>query len=111
MRLVTVIVVGDTAFSRGTTTCASCRRQTLTLMRETDRAPEADDGKCAHCSRVIEEDDEVVVVAPDRFHDHCWRRLTTDGTVRSSRALSRRSRELIRQSRSRMGFDTDDLAG
>lgn len=41
-------------------------------------------------------------VGGELFHVHCMRRLITDDTTRLSRALSRRSRELIEQSRRRM---------
>jgi len=101
MRAVTT-VVGETApFTRAIATCASCRRQTMTLMWGT---PPGND-KCAHCSRLIGPDDPVEVVETERFHRHCWIRLTTAESVRSSKMLSRRSQELIRKSRELMGLD------
>jgi hypothetical protein len=36
------------------------------------------------------------------FHVHCARRLTTDETIRLSRALSRRAREAIEESERRI---------
>ena len=99
MRAVTTTVGLDDPFARATATCASCRRQTTTL---TWGARPAD--KCTHCSRPIAIGEEAEVVDTDRFHRHCWTRLTSAETVRSARALSRRSRELIRRSRDLMGL-------
>jgi len=82
MRAVSAAVSTTASFSRGTATCASCRRQIATLTWGTGG----------------------VVVDKDRFHGRCWRRLTTDDTIRDSKILSRRSRELIRRSRELMGL-------
>lgn len=111
MRFVTAAVANEAPFARATSTCASCRRQTPTLAWGNGHGNgDLPADKCPHCSRPIEATDEPVIVDADRFHDHCWRRLTSDATVRVSRALSRRSLELIRQSRKRMGFDPGSLS-
>ena len=60
--------------------------------------------KCTHCSQPIDPGEAVEVIDTDRFHSRCWRRLTTDETIRDSKILSRRSRELIRRSRGLMGL-------
>jgi len=57
--------------------------------------------KCAHCSKPLDAGDPGMLMGDELFHAHCLRRLITDGTIRLSRALSRRSRELIEQSRRR----------
>lgn len=103
MRGVTATLVRDLAFGRSTSTCASCRRQTPTLLW---RGPDASN-KCAYCSREIEGTDNAVLIDADAFHDHCWRRLTTDATVRASRALGEKTQALIRQSRERIGRSQD----
>jgi uncharacterized protein len=59
--------------------------------------------KCTHCSRPVVVGETIVMFEGQQFHDSCLRRLLTDETVRLSRALSRRSRELIEQSRRRVG--------
>jgi hypothetical protein len=100
MRVVTATVGHDDPFIRATATCASCRRQTTTL---TWGLPPAND-KCAHCSRVIEPSQDIEVVDSDRFHRHCWIRLTSAESVRGAKALSRRSQDLIRRSRERIGL-------
>jgi hypothetical protein len=100
MRVVTITVGQDEPFGRMTATCASCRRQTTTL---TWGLPPAKD-KCAYCSGVIEPSESVEVVDTDRFHRHCWMRLTSAESVRAAKALSRRSQDLIRRSRKRMGL-------
>jgi len=100
IRGVTTIVGHDEPFARTTATCASCRRQTTTL---TWGLPPAN-AKCAYCSRVIEPSDDAEVVDTDRFHRHCWMRLTSAESVRAAKALSRRSQDLIRRSRELMGL-------
>ena len=87
-------------FTRATATCASCRRQTTTLAWGMGPADE----KCAHCSRPIDPAEDVEVVDVERFHRHCWTRLTSAESVRVARELSRRSRESIRKSRELMGL-------
>ena len=57
--------------------------------------------KCAHCGEILD-DDRGFLMGGDRFHVHCLRRLMTDDTIRLSRALGRRSRDLIEQSRRRI---------
>jgi len=42
------------------------------------------------------------MIQGERFHDACLRRLMSDETIRVSRALTRRSRELIERSRQRL---------
>jgi len=107
MRLVTAAISNTAPFSRGPEPCASCRRQTTTLAW---RAGGVGIDKCTHCSQPIDAGEAVEVVDTDRFHSRCWRRLTTDETIRGSRALSRRSRDLIRSSRDLMGLTPLDSA-
>jgi len=100
MRIVTTTLTNATRFVRGIATCASCRRQTTTLAlgaRPTDE-------KCAHCSNRIEPSDDIQVVDTERFHRHCWTRLTSEEFVRASKMLGRRSEDLIRRSRDLMGL-------
>jgi len=73
--------------------CASCRRPMVAIVYRT---------KCAHCSSPLAEDDPGSLVDGERLHFRCWRLLVTDDTIRLSRAMSRRSRELIEQSRRRI---------
>lgn len=98
MRAVTA-AVGDADFTRATATCASCRRQTPTLVWGAQPRD-----KCTHCSRAIEPDEPVEVVDTDRFHRRCWNRLISAESVRSARVLNRRAQELIRKSHELMGF-------
>ena len=100
MRTVTAAVENGEPFTRSTATCASCRRQTPTLVW--GRRPGED--KCTVCSRLIGPDEPVEIIESDRFHRRCWNRLTSEESVRSAKALSRQSRELIRKSRELMGL-------
>lgn len=76
-------------------TCASCRRTVATILY---RAA----SKCAHCSGPIDVAATALLIEHQPFHVPCLRRLITDETVRVSRALNRRSRDLIAQSRRRL---------
>jgi hypothetical protein len=100
MRAVTIAVGLDAPFVRDTATCASCRRQTTTLCLRGG----AVDTKCTHCSRPIGPMEDVQVVDTDRFHRQCWMKLTSAESIRTARALNRRSMDLIRRSRERMGL-------
>jgi hypothetical protein len=100
MRVVTIATGLEVPFVRDTATCASCRRQTTTLCLRAH----AVDTKCAYCSRLIEPGEDVEVIDTDRFHRVCWIRLTSADSVRTSRALNRRSQELIRKSRDVLGL-------
>jgi len=100
MRDVTAAIGRVPPFARTTGTCASCRRQTLTVAR----GVQAVDAKCAHCSRPIDPGEAVEVVETDRFHTYCWVRLLSAESVRSAKILSRRSWGLINKSRERMGL-------
>ena len=100
MRVVTATVGLERPFIKATATCASCRRQTVTL-RGGARLTE---NKCSHCSRPIGFGEHVEIVDTDRFHRHCWAVLTSAESVRASKALSRRCRELIRRSRELVGL-------
>lgn len=107
MRGVTT-AIGDVAFMRATATCASCRRLTTTLVWGT--RPGED--KCAHCSRPLVPADDVEVIDSDRFHRRCWNLLMSADSVRASKALNRRSQELIRKSRQLLGLPPiDDAPG
>lgn len=92
MRRITVALRREGAFVQGSV-CASCRRSVPTTIA----AP-----KCAHCSLPFHAGDPGFALEGDRFHVHCLSRLRTDETIRLSRALSRRSRDMIEQSRRRM---------
>jgi hypothetical protein len=99
MRAVTTVIDDAEPFTRATAMCASCRRQTPTLVSGT-----LPSRKCTHCSAPIDPDEPVEIVDTDRFHRRCWTRLTSAESVRSARALSRRSQELIRKSRELIGL-------
>jgi hypothetical protein len=89
-------------FQRGST-CASCRRAgPTTFYREL--------ATCVHCSQHIVSDDAGVIIGDQPFHVHCLRRLVTDDTIRLSRTLSHRSRQLIEQSRRRTSHG-EELTG
>jgi hypothetical protein len=90
--ITTALVSDDASFQRAST-CATCRRTVPTLVYRT---------KCAHCSQPFVEGDPGVVMGDERLHVHCLRALLTDETIQLSRTLSRRSRELIEQSRRRL---------
>ena len=89
------LAVEDSNIQHGVT-CASCRRTVACILFQTPIA------KCVHCSKPLSDSDAGVLLGGDRFHDVCLRRLISDETVRVSRFLSRRSRELIEQSRRRI---------
>ena len=96
MREVTrALALEDAAIQRAAT-CASCRRTVAAILVA------AQVEKCSQCSRPLDEGEAGVAIEGDRFHDACLRRLMTDRTVRLSRALTQRSRELIEQSRRRI---------
>ena len=59
--------------------------------------------KCVHCSEAMGDHDTGLLVDGQAFHVHCLRRLITDEKVHVSRTLNRRSRDLIAQSRRRIG--------
>jgi hypothetical protein len=73
--------------------CASCHRQVAAILYR---------AKCAHCSDRLQGGDKGFRMGEEIFHVACLRRLITDDTIRLSRALGRRSRRLIEQSRRRM---------
>ena len=94
IRVVTAALVEERGqFQRGPK-CESCRR---TVPSTLYKAPV----KCAHCSDAVY-DDEAVNLENQTLHVHCFRRLLTDDTIRISRDLSRRSRQLIAGSRERL---------
>jgi len=97
MRGATTSLAHDGGFLRAAATCGSCRRQaTTTVMREA-----AADTKCVHCSRPLI-DEEPFSVDEEVFHMTCWRLLVSDDRIRVTRALSRRNREMIEQTRARL---------
>jgi hypothetical protein len=73
--------------------CASCHRYVTAILYR---------AKCAHCSGRLQGGDKGFRMGEEIFHVACLRRLITDDTIRLSRALGRRSRRLIEQSRRRM---------
>lgn len=92
MRQITEALVAEESSIALGPRCASCRR-TVAAVFFTDPA-----SKCAHCSRPFDEGESAVLLDGDGFHDACLRRLLTDDTIRVSRRLNSRSRELIEQS-------------
>jgi hypothetical protein len=82
----------EAAFTQGST-CSSCHRTVPTTIA----AP-----KCAQSSLPLDAGDPGFSMDQDRLHIHCLTRLLTDEKVRLSRAVSRRARALIEQSRRRM---------
>lgn len=73
--------------------CASCRRDVASLIYRV---------KCSHCSSGFAYGEKPLRMGEELFHVSCLRRLITDDTIRLSRALGRRSRRLIEESRRRM---------
>jgi len=74
MRLVTAAVAHDAPFRRDSAICASCRRQTTTLVWGSGDVLAPD--KCSLCNEPIDAAEDVDVVDADRFHRRCWQRLT-----------------------------------
>ena len=96
MRAVTEqLLEKDLSFTPGSN-CASCRRAVASVIYR------ASPTKCAHCSRPVEPENQSEILDGDLFHATCLHRLMTDATIRLSRALSQRSRQLIEQSRGRI---------
>jgi hypothetical protein len=87
-----LLAAASDEFERGWL-CASCHRYVAGILYR---------AKCAHCSRRLEGADKGFRMGEEIFHVACLRRLITDDTIRLSRALGRRSRRLIEQSRRRM---------
>src|SRR5439155_572664 len=58
--------------------------------------------KCGQCSLAFDAGDSGVLIDGERFHARCLLSVITDETIRLSRSLSERSRELIEQSRRRL---------
>ena len=79
-------------FERGWV-CASCHRYITSVYYR---------AKCAHCSVRLQGGDKGFRMGEEIFHVACLRRLVTDDSIRLSRALGRRSRRLIEQSRRRV---------
>jgi hypothetical protein len=95
MQTTGALVASNGAFTSGPGACVSCRRNTTTISF-------AARGKCAHCSRSLEDDGLGVVIDGDAFHRSCWQVLVSAERIRVSRSLSRRSRELIAEARRRL---------
>src|SRR5438270_11104236 len=96
MRSVTEALVRSGGEFERATPCESCRR-TVPSTRHT-----AETTKCSQCSLPFEAGDGGVLIEGERFHAPCVLSLITDETIRLSRSLSQRSRELIEQSRRRL---------
>jgi hypothetical protein len=92
MRQITKALIGQDTFQPGST-CAGCRRTGPTIVYRS---------KCAQCSQPPDAGVPSLLMGGDLFHVHCLRRLITDDTIPPSRALNRRSRDLIEQSRCRI---------
>jgi hypothetical protein len=73
--------------------CASCHRDVASLIYRV---------KCSHCGSRFAYGDKPLRLGEELFHVSCLRRLITDDTIRLSRALGRRSRRLIEESRRRV---------
>jgi hypothetical protein len=73
--------------------CTSCHRYVTSVYYR---------AKCAHCSARLQGGDKGFRMGEEIFHVACLRRLVTDDRIRLSRALGRRSRRLIEQSRRRL---------
>ena len=78
-------------FQRGPN-CVSCRRTVPTTVAR---------AKCAHCSQPLVGGDPGELMGGELLHVHCVRRLIADETIRLSRAMSRRARQAIEESRRR----------
>jgi hypothetical protein len=86
-------LLGDVhEFARGSR-CTSCLRNVTAIYYR---------AKCAHCSGRLADGDKGMRIGEGLFHVACLRRLITDETIHLSRALGRRSRRLIAESRRRM---------
>jgi len=88
----TASLLASDEFERGWL-CVSCHRHVAAILYR---------AKCAHCSDRLRGGDKGFRMGEEIFHVACLRRLITDDTIRLSRALGRRSRRLIEQSRRRM---------
>jgi hypothetical protein len=93
MHEITKALADDGLHFQPASTCASCRHTVATISYRS---------KCAHCSRPFDAGDSGLLFGGELFHVQCVRRLITDETVQVSRSLSRRSRDLIEQSRRRI---------
>jgi len=93
MRSMAKTLLASSASFQQDSTCASCRRTVPAIVYQHP--------KCAHCSHPFDAGDPGLLMGGERFHVHCLRRLITDETIQLSQTLSRRSRELIEQSRRR----------
>lgn len=71
--------------------CVSCRRT----------VPAIGTSKCAHCSRSVVPGEDALEINGDVFHAVCLRQLSSDESIRISQKLSRKSRQLIEDSRRR----------
>jgi hypothetical protein len=97
MRAATTSLAHDGDFLRAAATCGSCRRQATTTVKREEIA----DVKCVHCSRPLL-NEEPFSVDEEVFHMTCWRLLVSDDRIRVARALSRRTRTMIEQTRARL---------
>ena len=95
MRETTKVLLAHVASFHRASTCASCRRTVPATVYQLS-------SKCAQCSGPFDVADPGLVMGGERLHLSCARRLVMDETIRLSRAVSRRSRELIEQSRRRI---------
>lgn len=91
---VTEALVADRGQFQRASACASCRR----AVPATFYKPLA---KCVHCSGEVY-DAEAMSLDEQIIHVHCFRLLVSDERIAVSRSLSRRSRELIAESRRRI---------
>jgi hypothetical protein len=96
MRALTRALAAEDPNIRRGATCASCGRTVATILLEPPTR------KCSLCSQPLGDGEVGVATEGDLFHDLCFRRLVSDETVRLSRAVGERSRQLIEQSRRRM---------
>lgn len=90
--LVTEGLVESSALFWRHSMCISCRRSVPSTVYGAEP-------KCAHCSRPLIDGQVSITIEGDTLHDTCLRLLLADENIRISQALSRKSRELIQESR------------
>jgi hypothetical protein len=79
-------------FSRALT-CAGCRRSVASIVYR---------AKCAHCGLSLPNGDKGFRMGEELFHRACIHKLIGDDSIPLSRALGRRARRLIEESRRRV---------
>ena len=88
--------------------CETCSRATMVLCTVPNlRSPTSDveltPDKCTHCSRPLDEGDNPVTIGQERFHRTCSQIIAVRDRIRSTRTLSRESREQLERARAALG--------